>query len=66
VARAMQERFKEQLELHVHTTDSPEAMAYNLKGSTNIFVNQQWVPLEVATSTDKMAAYLDNILSAET
>lgn len=62
----MQERFKEQLDLHVHTTDSPEAAAYNLKGSTNIFVNQQWVPLEVATSTEKMAAYLDNILSAET
>jgi hypothetical protein len=66
VAHAMQERFKEQLDLHVHTTDSAEATAYNLKGSTNIFVNQQWVPLDVATSTEKMAAYLDNILSAET
>jgi len=61
----MQERFKEQLDLHVHTTDSPEATAYNLKGSTNIFVNQQWVPLDVATSTEKMAAYLDNIISVE-
>lgn len=58
----MQERFKEQLDLHVYTTDSPEAAAYALKGSTNIFVNQQWVPLDVATSKEKMEAYLAAVL----
>lgn len=59
----MQERFKGQLDLHIYTTDSPEAAAYSLKGSTNIFINQQWVPLDVATSKEKMADYLNNILS---
>jgi hypothetical protein len=59
----MQERFKDQLDLHIHPTDSPEAAAYSLKGSTNIFVNQQWVPVDIATSKEKMADYLDNILA---
>jgi hypothetical protein len=63
VAKAMQERFKDQLDLHIHTTDSPEAAAYSLKGSTNIFINQQWVPLDIATSKEKMAEYLNKILS---
>jgi len=63
VASAMQERFKDQLDLHIYTTDSPEATAYSLKGSTNIFINQQWVPLDIATSKEKMADYLNTILS---
>jgi hypothetical protein len=62
VARAMQEIFKDQLDLRMYTTDSPEAAAYSLKGSTNIFVNQQWVPLDVATSKEKMMEYLENLL----
>ena len=62
MARAMQERFKDQLDLQMHTTDSPEAAAYSLRGSTNIFVNQQWVPLDVATSKEKMMEYLENLL----
>lgn len=63
MARAMQEQLGDQLDLHIHTTDSPEATAYSLKGSTNLFVNQQWVPLDIATSKEKMAEYLKNILS---
>ena len=63
MASAMQERFKDQLDLHIYTTDSPEATAFSLKGATNIFINQQWVPLDIATSKEKMADYLINILS---
>ena len=63
MARAMQEKLKDQLNLHIHTTDSPEAATYSLMGSTNIFVNQQWVPLDVATSKEKMMEYLENLLS---
>lgn len=63
MASVMQERFKDQLDLHIYTTDSPEATAYSLKGSTNIFINQQWVPLDIATSKEKMADYLNNVLS---
>lgn len=58
----MQEQFGDQLDLHIHTTDSPEAAAYSLKGSTNLFVNQQWVPLDVATSKDNMSKYINNLV----
>jgi hypothetical protein len=63
VARAMQERFKDQLDLHIHTTDSPEAAPYSLKGSTNLFVNQEWVPLDMATSKEKMETYLNSLIN---
>jgi len=54
----MQEIFKEQLELHVHRTDSPEALPYNLRSSTNVFVNDELVPLDVATSEAAMEQYI--------
>jgi len=59
----MQEQFTNQLDLHIHTTDSPEAAAYALKGSTNLFVNQQWVPLDVATSKENMSRYINDLLT---
>lgn len=63
VARAMQERFGEQLLLRTHTVNSPEAAAYTLKGATNVFVNGAWVALDVATDREKMAAYLAGVLA---
>ena len=62
MAKAMQEIFKDRLDLRTYITDAPEALPYTLKGSTALFVNQQWVPLDVATSKDKMREYLDNLL----
>ncbi|MBA3003829.1 MAG: hypothetical protein FP813_08270 [Desulfurivibrio sp.] len=64
MAKAMQERFGDKLSLEIHTVNSPEAAAYTLKGATNVFVNQEWVALDVATSTEKMEAYLNTILAA--
>jgi hypothetical protein len=63
VAKAMQERFRGWLDLKIHTVNSPEASAYPLKGATNLFVGQEWVPLDVATSMDKMEEYLNTILA---
>ncbi len=62
MAKAMQERFRDRLDLKIHTTNSPEAATYPLKGATNVFVNQEWVALDVATSTEKMEDYLNKIL----
>ncbi len=63
VAKAMQERFRDRLNLKIHTINSPEATAYPLKGATNIFVGQEWVSLDVATSREKMEEYLTEILA---
>lgn len=64
MAKSMQERFGDKLSLEIHTVNSPEAAAYTLKGATNVFVNQEWVALDVATSTEKMEEYLNTILAA--
>ena len=58
----MQEIFKDRLELQIHRTDSPEALPYNLRSSTNVFVNDELVPLDVATSDTAMENYLNAIM----
>ena len=63
VANAMQERFGERLALKIHLASSPEAASYPLRGATNVFVNGEWVSLDVATSKEKMTAYLEEVLS---
>ncbi len=62
VAKAMQEHFGGQLDLHIYTTSSPEAASFVIKGSTNLFVKREWVPLDVATSKEKMTEYLNNMV----
>ena len=46
----------------IHLVDSEEAAEYELRGSTTVFINDEWVPLDVATNADKMEAYLANML----
>ena len=58
----MQEIFKDRLELQIHHADSPEALPYNLRSSTNVFVNDELVPLDVATSDMAMENYLNAII----
>lgn len=58
VARKMEEIFKNELELHIYRADSPEAIPYNLRSSTNVFINDELVPLDVATSETEMEKYI--------
>lgn len=58
----MKDRFGEMLDVAIHLVDSEEAARYELRGSTTVFVNDEWVPLDVATSADKMEAYLANLM----
>ena len=58
----MQEIFKDNLELHILRTDSPEALPYRLRSSTNVFINEELVPLEVALNTAAMEKYIADLL----
>ena len=58
----MKGRFGEMVDVAIHLVDSEEAARYELRGSTTVFVNNEWVPLDVATSVDKMEAYLANLM----
>ena len=56
----MKAKFDGQLNVQIHTLDSPEAIpfAFAFKGSTNVLLDDEWVPLGVAIDTVKMEAYL--------
>jgi len=58
VARAMKEKFGEGLDLKIYTNDSEEAKAYELRASTTVFINESWVPLDIAISREKMEDFL--------
>jgi transglutaminase-like putative cysteine protease len=62
VAKTMKEKFGDQIELKVLLNNSEEAKNYSLKGSTNVYINGEWIPLDVATSKENMKHYLRKVL----
>lgn len=56
----MKEKFAGKLDVKIYTLDSEEAKPYALqfKGSTNVLLNNEWVPLGVATDTSQMETFL--------
>ena len=58
----MQEKFADSLNVHIHTTDSEEAKGYTFKSSTNVLLDDEWVPTDVAIDNDKMENYLSQKL----
>ncbi len=58
VAKAMEEKYGEQLKLNVYTTDSEEAKKYQFKSSTNVIFENELVPMDIATDKDKMDIFL--------
>jgi len=62
VANKMQEIFKDKMELRIFKTDSPEAIPYNLRSSTNVFINEELVSIDVATSETEMKKYITSVI----
>ena len=58
VAKAIKSNFGEALDLQIYTNDSEEAKRYNIKASTTVFVNEKWIPLDIATSREKLGEFL--------
>jgi len=56
----MQAKFGDRLRVRIHTLDSAEAKPYalRLKGSTTVFFNDEWVPLNIAIEKSKMEEFL--------
>jgi hypothetical protein len=55
----MKDRFEEKIDVATHLVDSEEAAKHELRGSTTVFVNDEWVSLDIATSADRMQAYIE-------
>ena len=58
MATAMRDEFGDALDLKIFTIDSEEATVYEIKASTTVFLNGEWVPLDIATSRDQMEEFL--------
>lgn len=60
----MKEKFGEKLDVKIYTLDSKEAKPYFLefKGSANVRLNDEWVPLGVATDKSQMETFLSEKL----
>lgn len=60
VANDMKGKYGERLDVKIYRLDSEEAKPYALefKGSTNVLLDKQWVPLNVAIETSKMEDFL--------
>ena len=56
----MKERFEGRLDVKIYTLDSEEAKAYahKFKGPTNVFLNNEWVPVRIAIDRSKMEEFL--------
>lgn len=63
VANKMKAHFGAAIDVEIHLVDSPEAANYELRGSTTIFLNGKWVPLDVATSADRMREYIEQAIA---
>lgn len=61
----MKEQFKGAVDVQVHLNDSEATRGYVLRGATTVLVNNQWVPLDVATSRARMAEYLTDEIGKE-
>jgi len=56
----MKEKFCGRLNVKIYTLDSEEAKPYahEFRGSTNVLLDNEWVPLDVAIETSKMEDFL--------
>jgi hypothetical protein len=59
----MKVKFDDQLDLKILLNESEEALNYSLKGSTSVFVDGEWISMDVATSKENMESYLKRIIS---
>ena len=59
VAEKVKEKYGDKLDLNIFTSDSEEARKYNFKSATNVLLDEETVPLDVATDQSKMEQYLE-------
>jgi hypothetical protein len=54
----MKDKYGENLEIAIFTTDSEEAKSYNFRSSTNVLFNDELIPLDVATDRNRLDLFL--------
>jgi len=65
VADKMKAHFGEAIDVNIHLINSLEAANYVLRAATTDFLNDAWVPLDIATSASRMQEYIEQALASE-
>lgn len=55
----MKELFGDKVEVGIFTIDSPEALQYNFRSSTNALFDGEMVSPEIALNKEKMKGFLE-------
>jgi hypothetical protein len=63
IAKEMKSIFGEKIRLNIFTTDSEEARQYDFRSSTNVLLDGDLTPLEIALNKQKMKDFLSEKLS---
>jgi hypothetical protein len=58
----MKKNCGEKLDLKIYALDSEEAKPCKFKSSTNVFFKKESVPIDIATDSKQMAAFLSERL----
>lgn len=58
----MRDLFGEKIKLSMYTIDSEEARKYDFKSATNVLLEGDLVPLDIALDKDKMKGFLSEKL----
>ena len=58
VAKEMVKKYWKKLLLKIYTIDSEEAKPYKFKSSTNVLFQKELVPIDIATDSKQMDAFL--------
>jgi hypothetical protein len=58
----MKKKYGKKLDLKIYTTDSEEAKPYKFKSSTNVLFQKEPVPIDIATDSKQMIAFLSERL----
>lgn len=58
VAKKMEEKFGDKVDVHIYTTDSEEAKPFNFRSATNVLVDKEIISIDVATNEKAMEEFL--------
>ena len=62
VANAMKDKYSNQLNVKILSTDSEEAQDYNFRSSTNVLFNKELLPIDITTDKNKMDIFFSENL----
>ncbi len=62
VANEIKDKFGSNLEIKILTSDSEEAKSYNFRSSTNVLLNDELIPLDIAIDRTKLEQFLSEKL----